>query len=151
MKILVDADACPVKDIIIRVANEFGLRTVMFANTSHMLDSGLYEVITVDKSMDSVDLAIINMTEPGDIVITQDYGLAALALGRKAYAINFFGLIFTDKNIDRLLYDRHITKRQLRGGNRVTAVKKRTKEDDRRFEASLRKLIKLAMKNNQSL
>lgn len=133
MKILVDADACPVKNEIEKIAKNYGISVYMFIDTSHILESGYSKIITVDKASDSVDIALINHTQSGDIVVTQDYGVAAMALGKRAYAINQNGLIYTTENIDRLLFERHIGKKVRRSGGRTGSIKKRTTDDDERF------------------
>jgi hypothetical protein len=102
----------------------------------------IVKVITVDKAADSVDFALISMLSAGDIVVTQDYGLAAMALGKGAKVINQKGLIYTNNNIDRLLMERHIGGKVRRGGGRIKGPSKRIKEDDIRFEASFEVLLK---------
>lgn len=141
MKILVDADACPVKDIIVKVAKEYNLSVVMFIDTSHELRNYSCEIVGVDKGKDSVDLALINRTDSNDIVVTQDYGVATMALGKGAFALSQNGLVFTSANIDGLLFERHISAKNRRAGNRGGYIPKRTKEDDIHFETQLRKLI----------
>ena len=141
MKILVDADACPVKQIIIRLAKERGIPVTMLVDTSHELDDGYSTVITVDKQADSVDFALINMLSKDDIVVTQDFGLATMVLGKSARALNQNGLVFTSANIDRLLMERHIGKAIRKNGGRTKGPGKRTKEDDERFEAAFVKLL----------
>lgn len=134
MKILVDADACPVKDIIEKVAQEHKLPVLMLTDTSHILTSSYSEVILVSKAPDAVDFALINRTARGDIVVTQDYGVAAMALGRGAYAIHPNGRIYTDSNIEILLMERDIAKKCRREGTRMKGhAKKRTNADDERF------------------
>lgn len=146
MKILVDADACPVKDIIVSEAKKYSVPVYMFVDTSHILKSGYACVITVDKASDSVDIALANKTERGDIVVTQDYGVAAMSLGKGAYALNQNGLVYTDKNIDMLLFDRHIGKKKRRAGEKCSGVKKRTDADDDNFCKELQKLLQIALK-----
>ncbi len=141
MRILVDADACPVKGIIVKVAKELGLSVVMFIDTSHVINDGYSEVVTVDKSRDSVDIALINRTAKGDVVVTQDYGVAAMAIPKGARAISQNGLVYTDANIDRLLFERHLGQKVRRSGGRTTGPGKRTKEDDIKFEAAFRSLL----------
>jgi len=141
LKILVDADACPVKSIIINVAKEYKLDVTMLIDTSHELDDGYSRIITVDKARDSVDIALINIAKTGDIVVTQDYGVAAMALGKRAKAINQNGLIYSDENIEKLLFERHLGQKVRRAGGRTKGVRKRTKEDDENFERSFRRLI----------
>lgn len=141
MKILVDADACPVKDIIVNTAKRFNISVTMFIDTSHELYDGYSTIITVDQERDSADFALLKLLTKEDIVVTQDFGLAALALGKGAKAINQNGLIFTDYNIDKLLFERFLGQKVRRGGGRTTNAKKRTKEDNERFEAALLDLI----------
>lgn len=141
MKILVDADACPVKHIIIKVAKEYHIPVVMCIDTSHIINDGYSEVVTVDKSRDSVDIALINRVSKGDIVVTQDYGVAAMALPKGAKAINQNGLIYSNENIDKLLFERHLAQKVRRSGSRVSGPRKRTREDDIRFEEAFRSLV----------
>lgn len=145
MKILVDADACPVKNIIEKVAKEFQIQVIMIIDTSHILDSDYSEIVQVSKAPDAVDIALINRTSRGDIVVTQDYGVATMVLGKKAYAINQNGRIYTNDNIDLLMFERHIAKKQRRCGVRTSSIRKRSREDDEHFEYTFRKLCRMAM------
>lgn len=149
MQILVDADACPVRNIIEKVAKEYGLPVVMFIDTSHELGDGYSRVITVDKMRDSVDLALINHARKEDIVVTQDFGLAALALGKGAYAIDQNGLVFSGKNMDRLLFERFLGQKVRRAGGRTSNPRKRSPDDDARFETAFRAMVKNAVPNRQ--
>ncbi len=141
MKILVDADACPVKGIIVSVAKAFNLEVLMVVDTSHEINDGYSTVITVDKGADSADIYLINKAQANDVVVTQDYGVAAMALGKKCYAIDQNGREYTKDNIDSLLLSRHIGKKIRRSGGRINSVPKRTKEDDKNFESTFRQLI----------
>ncbi len=144
MHIYVDADACPVKEIIERVAKEKGLGVTMVIDVNHILYSDYSEIVTVSQGADSVDLYLINRVKADDIVVTQDYGVAALALGKRAKAISNSGLIFTDDNIDKLLFERFLGKKQRnasKGKKRMSHIPKRTPEDDKAFESGLRKVI----------
>ena len=142
MQILVDADACPVKQIIVRLAKNYNIPVTMLIDTSHELNDGYSRVITVDKQADSVDYALIGLLTCNDIVVTQDYGLAAIALGKKAKVINQNGLIYTNENIEKLLMERYIGEKIRRSGGRTKGPSKRTKEDDARFEIAFEKLLK---------
>lgn len=148
MKILVDADACPVKDIIVNVAKEFNIPVVMFIDTSHYIYDSYSEIIIVEKGFNSVDITLINRVNKGDIVVSQDYGVASMALAKGAYAINQNGLNFTKDNIDRLLFERHVAQKVRRSGGKTSNPKKRTKVDDERFEMALRKLILHAQRSH---
>ena len=141
MRILVDADACPVKEIIVRVAKKRNIPVVMLIDTSHQLYDGYSEIITVDKQADSVDFALMGLLGGGDIAVTQDYGLAAMVLGKGARAVNQNGLVYTNENIDKLLMERHIGQKVRRGGGRTKGPAKRTKEDNARFEALFSEML----------
>ena len=141
MRILVDADACPVKQIIVRLAKEKKIPVTMLIDTSHELSDGYSTIITVDKQADSVDFALMSLLEREDIVVTQDYGLAAMVIGKGARAVNQNGLVFTDENMDKLLMERHIGGKIRRGGGRTKGPAKRTKDDDARFEAAFEQLL----------
>lgn len=141
MQILVDADACPVKQIIVRLAKEKRIPVTMLIDTSHELNDGYSTIITVDKQADSVDFALMGLLKREDIVVTQDYGLAAMVIGKGARAVNQNGLVFTDMNMDKLLMERHIGGKIRRGGGRTKGPAKRTKDDDALFEAVFMQLL----------
>ena len=142
MKILVDADACPVKQIIVRLATEVKIPVTMLIDTSHELSDGYSKIITVDKQADSVDFALMGLLNRDDLVVTQDFGLAAMVIGKGARAVNQNGLVFTDANMDRLLMDRHVGGKIRRGGGRTKGPAKRTKNDDSKLEAVFTQLLR---------
>ena len=142
MKVYVDADACPVTRIAERVAKEHGIPVVLLCDTNHVLNSDYSEIRVIGAGADAVDIALINLCQRGDIVVTQDYGVAALALGKGAKAIHQSGRWYTDENIDGLLMERHMAKVARRSAkHHLKGPAKRTEEDDRRFEDSFRRLI----------
>lgn len=141
MKILVDADACPVKKIIVNIAKKRNIHVIMLVDTSHDIDDGYSEVIIVDKARDSVDFTLVNKIEKGDIVVTQDYGVAAMALAKGAKVINQNGLIYSNANMDKLLFERHLSQKVRRSGGRVVGPSKRTKEQDEKFERAFELLL----------
>ena len=132
MKILIDADGCPVVDLTLQAAAEHGLEAILFCDTSHEFKEKNARVVTVDKGSDSADFALLRQVKPGDIVVTQDYGLAAITQNGKR---------LTDANIDTLLLTRHAAKKARRGGYRLKGPSKRTAEQDKDFQAALRRLI----------
>lgn len=142
MKILIDADGCPVVDITIRVCKALDIKPIIMCDTSHIIQKKDIETIVISKGFDAVDFALLNRVEKGDIVITQDYGLAAMVLSKGGYSINQNGMIYDSENIDRLLFTRHVSKKARNAGHRIKGPKKRSKEDDIRFEENLIKLIK---------
>ena len=113
----------------------------MLLDTSHILNDGYSTVITVDKGHDSADLRLANLLEAGDLVVTQDFGVAALALGKRARAINQNGMIYNDSNMDQLLFERHLGQKVRRAGGRTTGAKKRTRQDDVDFERAFVRLL----------
>lgn len=91
MKILVDADACPVVDIVERVAKEKNIDVILLCDTNHILHSDYSEVKIIGAGADAVDFALVNLCNKGDIVVTQDYGVAAMILGKGAVGIHQSG------------------------------------------------------------
>lgn len=148
MKILVDADACPCNKIIERVAMEYKVPLVFLVDSSHILESDYGEVAVIGQGADVVDFALINRLTKGDIAVTQDYGVAAMALGKQGYAIHPSGKIYDESNMDQMLFERHISKVQRRSKKHFhgKGPRKRTKEDDERFERAFRKLVELAQR-----
>lgn len=144
MRVLVDADACPVKGIIEKISKEFEIKVIMFIDSSHILNSDYSEIITVSQGKDAVDIALINHCEKGDIVVTQDYGVAAMALGKSAMAIGMSGLIYDNDNIDRLMFERFLGQKVRRSGKRGSNPKRRTNENDMNFEKNFRYLCEKA-------
>lgn len=142
MKILIDADGCPVIDITIKIAKLLDIDVIIISDTSHNFNKQGVEIITVSKGNDSSDFAIVNKVEKNDIVVTQDYGLAAMILAKKACPINQNGIIYSNENIDQLLFTRHLSKKIRSSGGRTKGPKKRKKEDDLNFEKSLLNLCK---------
>ena len=143
MKILIDGDGCPVIDIAISVAKKFNIEVVIMCDTSHIFNKEGAKTMVFSKGADSVDFALINYLEKEDIVITQDYGLAAMAMNKASYVINQNGMIYNDENIDRLLYSRHFSKKIRKSGGKTKGPKKRTKEDDINFEKTLNEILEL--------
>lgn len=141
MKILVDADGCPVKEIILRVAKKYKIKVLMIKNICHELNDDYAEIITVDQGKDVADITLINHTNEEDIVVTQDYGVAAMALGKKAIAINQNGWCYTNDNIEELLMIRHIGQEMRKKHKKYSKIPKRKKEDDIAFEKELEKIV----------
>lgn len=143
MRVLVDADACPVVKIVERIAKRHNVPVTLLCDTNHILKSDYSEIKVVSAGADAVDLALVNMCQKGDIAVTQDYGVAALVIGKNGYCIQQSGRVFTEGNIDGLLMDRYFSKKA-RMSNRKIRVKgprKRTLQDDLNFENSFEKLI----------
>lgn len=141
--VYVDADACPVVRIIEKVSKEMNVPVELICDTNHVLSSDYSRVRVIGAGADAVDFALVNLLKAGDVVVTQDYGVAALALGKKARAIHQSGRIFSDDNIEGLLMDRHLAKKARvgKGKRHLKGPKKRTEEDDIRFENAFRALL----------
>lgn len=147
LQIYVDADACPVVGIVEKLAKKYEIPVTLLCDTNHVLDSSYSEVKIIGAGADAVDYALIGLCRKGDLVVTQDYGVAAMALGKGAYAIHQSGKWYTEENIDRMLMERHLAKKARRASrkNHLKGPKKRSIEDDERFEESFEKLILKAM------
>ena len=143
MKIFVDADACPVVRIVEKIAEKYEVPVILLCDTNHVLSSEYSEVMMVGAGADAVEFKLFSLCHQGDIVVTQDYGVAAMALGKKAYAIHQSGKWYTDENIDQMLMERHLAKKARRGSskNHLKGPRKRTAEDDERFAESFEKLL----------
>ncbi|RKD24014.1 hypothetical protein BEP19_06240 [Ammoniphilus oxalaticus] len=143
MKIYIDADACPVKSICADVASNYGIRSVFICSVaSHFALKGRWiETITVDQGFQSADLYIANRVKAGDIVITDDYGLACMALSRGCLALSFRGKEYTKHNIELLLMNRHVNYKARRAGKRPKGPKPLSAEERARFQKTLEKII----------
>jgi uncharacterized protein YaiI (UPF0178 family) len=141
MKILVDADACPKSALQIcrEMAEKYGVPLVTVANFNHSIESDHHIVVGNDPQ--ETDLKVINSTEAGDIVVTQDWGLAAIVLGKGARCLSPAGREYRSDKIDFLLEERYIKAKFRRGGGRTKGPKKRSFEDDEKFETCLEKIL----------
>ena len=148
MKIFVDADACPVKQIIVDIARKRSIDVVMVCDTSHIINDGYSEVITVDKHRDSADLVLINKLVKNDIVVTQDYGVGCLAISKGAYAINQNGMLYNDDNIDQILFERFLSQKVRSTGGKTKNIPKRTKNNDETFKLAFVELLNNVTNNN---
>ena len=142
MKIIVDADACPVKKEILEVAKKYKLKVTMVLDTSHVYEDGYSEVITVDREKDSADFKIIAKATKGDIGVTQDYALASILLAKGCSVIHQNGFLYTEDNIDMMLMQRHINSKLRKANKRQKPIKKRTKENNIKFLSELDKLVR---------
>ena len=143
MKIFVDADACPVVRIVEKIAKKYEVPVTLLCDTNHVLSSDYSEVMIVGAGADAVDFKLISLCRQGDIVVTQDYGVAAMALSKKAHAIHQSGKWYTNENIDQMLMERHLAKKARRASskNHLKGPRKRTEEDDMRFAESFEKMV----------
>jgi Uncharacterized protein conserved in bacteria len=151
MKVIVDGDGCAGRHIIEKVCRELKVELIIICNINHAIFSDYAEVKIVDSGFQNVDMHVMNNCQKGDVVVSQDYGVAAMCLSKGAACTSPSGYIFSDKNIDRLLFERHI-KSELRRSStknlKGTNPRKRNTEDDKRLEESLIKLIKNELVKN---
>lgn len=147
MKIYVDADACPVIRQVERLAKKYVIEVTLLCDTNHVLHSDTSEVKVIEAGTDAVDFALIGLCKRNDVVVTQDYGVAAMALGKGAYCIHPSGAWYTEENIDKMLMERHLAKKARRASskNHYKGPKKRTREDDERFEVSFEEMLRNAI------
>lgn len=141
MKIYIDADGCPVVKITLRTAERFNVPCVIICDTAHRIEHKNAQTIIVDKGADSADFRLVNLIGKGDIAVTQDYGLAAMCLSKKATAVNQDGKLYTDENISGLLEFRAVSKKIRNSGGRLKGMPKRTAAQDAAFEKKLTELL----------
>ena len=142
MRIIVDGDGCPGMNFIQKVAKEEDIELIVYSTIDHNINLDYGIVKRVDAGFQSVDMYVMNETKKNDVVISQDFGVAAMVLGKKAFAISPKGMIYTNDNIERLLFERHLSGKARRAGLRGKNASKRTKEDDMRFYDSLKRIVK---------
>ena len=152
MKILVDADACPVVRIVEQTAERYKIPVVLLCDTNHVLQSSYSEIKVIGAGADAVDFALVNQCGKGDIVVTQDYGVAAMILGKGAHGIHQSGKWYANENIDQMLMERHLAKKARvgKGKHHLKGPAKRVEEDDERFQESLCKLIEVVLHSSQN-
>ena len=141
MTILIDADGCPVVDLTLQIAKQFSIPVVILCDTAHQIEREGAQTLVFDKGADSVDFALVNRVKPGDLVVTQDYGLASMCLARRARVLNQNGLEYTPENIDGLLFRRHENKKLLLAGKYPKGTPKRTKEQDITYRNALGRIL----------
>ena len=141
MQIWIDADGCPVVDNTVQMAKQHGVACTILCDTSHVFEKEGAVTITVSKGADSVDFALVNKVQKGDIVVTQDYGLAAMCLAKCAIPISQDGMVYDSNNIESLLNARYIAKKIRMAGGRLKGSAKRTSAQDERFAKALHALL----------
>ena len=147
MRIWIDADGCPVRKLVLRIAEEFAIEVIQVADRSHEFREGT--AVLVDIGADSAEDYIISKARPGDLMITQDYGAAALALGKGLRVMDQNGREYTEANIDGLLFERALSDKIRRAGGRTAHMKKRRKEDDICFVEAFRSLLQEISENGK--
>lgn len=143
-KVVIDADGCPVVRITARVAREYNVVCVIVCDNAHLFDIDGTETVVVSQGADSADFYIVNHITSDDVVVTQDYGLAAMCMARNSTVINQDGREYNELNIDTLLETRAEGKKIRRAGGRTKGPHKRSKLQDENFELTLRKILSSA-------
>jgi uncharacterized protein YaiI (UPF0178 family) len=141
MKVLVDADACPVTDIAVSLCRQYSTPCFLLCDTAHEFHREGAQTLVFDKGADSVDFALVNRVDAGDIVVTQDYGLASMCLAKGARVLHQDGWAYTKENIDALLFSRHESGKYRRAGGRTKGPKKREKAQDDAFRNALQQML----------
>ena len=141
MKVFIDADGCPVVDIAVSLCQTFSVSCLLFCDTAHQITRPNVQTVVCDKGADSVDFVLVNRLQKGDIVITQDYGLASMALAKGAYVLHQDGWQYTSFNIDALLFQRHESRKFRANGGRIKGPSKRKPEQDKAFLQTLNMLL----------
>lgn len=145
MKVIVDADACPVVNITVSLCQKAGVECLLLCDTAHEIHREGAQTLVFDKGADSVDFALVNRVSPGDVVVTQDYGLASMCLARQAIVLHQDGWQYTQDNIGALLFQRSESRKYRASGGRIKGPAKRTKDQDKKFEQTLYSLIQQAV------
>lgn len=143
MEIFVDADGRPVVDLAIKVARDYDINIIVVKNYAVHIEDDYAEIVTVDISSDSADYYIVNRISIGDIIISQDHGLAAMCLSKGAICVNQNGFVIDNENIDGMLNRRHINSKLRREQRIYSKFKKRNPQANESFENTLRRIIEL--------
>ena len=141
MKVLIDADGCPVVDIAVSTCKEFQMPCLLLCDTAHQMIRDGAETLVFDKGADSVDFALVNRVSPGDLVITQDYGLASMCLAKCARVLHQDGWEYTEYNIQALLFQRSESRKFRASGGRIKGPAKRKTEQDKAFSQAVRAIL----------
>lgn len=145
MRVLIDADGCPVVDIAVRLCRSYAVPCLLLCDTAHEFHRADAQTLVVDKGADSVDYALVNRVRPGDLAVTQDYGLASMCLARQARVLHPDGWEYTRDNIDALLLVRHDSRKLRAAGGRTKGPRKRTADQNAAFSRALEALLQTAV------
>lgn len=141
LKILIDGDGCPVTELVIQLAKPYQIPVLLICDTAHVCHREDIPIIMVNKGRDATDFELMRHVQKGDVIITQDYGLAAMGLTKQAYVMHQNGMQYTTQNIDQLLFSRHLSQKIRNSGKRVKGPSKRTRNDDLAFKTSFEALL----------
>lgn len=151
MRVLIDADGCPVVDEAVRIARRYGVECLILCDTAHRIEREGAQTLVCDKGADSVDFALVNRLARGDLAVTQDYGLAALCLARGARVLDQDGREYTAGNIDALLTLRHAAAKARRAGHRMRGKPKRTVAQDAAFSTNFPQILRSLLDESDNM
>ncbi|MBT2731886.1 MULTISPECIES: YaiI/YqxD family protein [Carnobacterium] len=144
MQIYIDADACPVKNIIIEEASAKEIPVTLVTSISHFSTKEQppgVETVYVDTGAEAADYRIIKLIKKGDILVTQDYGLASLGLGKGCIVLHHTGYVYTSENIDQLLQSRYLSAMIRKSGKRTKGPKPFTEENRKEFRLRFKEIL----------
>lgn len=136
MKVLVDADACPVKESIISISQDAEIPVTLVKSFSHFSNDDEQlgvETVYVDTGAEAADYRIMKLAKKDDIIVTQDYGLASLGLAKGCIVLHHKGFAYTNENIDQLLQTRYVSAMARKAGKRTKGPKALTADDKENF------------------
>ena len=136
MRFVIDGDGSPVKEEVIRLGGKFQLPVLIITSVDHYTTKeypDFVQFIYVDKGADRADYQIVKEIQPGDFLITQDYGLASLVLPKKARVFHHSGQEYLMETIDQLLMQRYIGGQMRKAGKRTKGPKPFTASDRQLF------------------
>ena len=145
IRVLIDADGCPVVDSAVQLCNQYNVPCLILCDTAHQFHREGIQTLIFDKGADSVDFALVNRVAKGDLVITQDYGLASMCLARGCRVLHQNGWEYNAENIDALLFVRHESRKHRAAGNRIKGPKKRTLQQDDTFQKVLQTILQTSV------
>lgn len=141
MRVLIDADGCPVVELAVRACHTFGAECLILCDTAHQIERAGVQTLVCDQGADSVDFTLVNLLRKGDLVITQDYGLASMCLARGARVVDQDGREYTSDNIDALLTFRHAAGQFRRAGGRLRRLAKRSNAQNSAFSTNFSRIL----------
>lgn len=144
MKVIIDADACPVKDIVTKETEDKNIEVTLVSSLSHFSPRELashVKAVYVDAGPDAADYKIVQLAEAGDVIVTQDYGLASLLLPKGCTVLHHTGFEYNQMNMDYLLETRHMSSVIRRGGGRTKGPKALSQEDKNSFLKTFQKVL----------
>lgn len=145
MTVLIDADGCPVTGIAVSLCKTYQIPCTILCDTAHEFHETGVQTLIFDKGADSVDFALVSRVHNGDLVITQDYGLASMCLAKGCRVLHQDGWEYTSENIDALLLVRHESRKHRAAGGRFKGPKKRTHQQDAAFKSALERILQTSV------